>query len=142
MESQAHREMKSIARHRLEEEQYSVVEEPLIPPAIWMSWSAYRPDLLGYRRSSAGEEVVIVECKTRPNARRLRSKNYGSLWFQPTLQREGSVRRILAVPRGKLKALDMRVRREWEIWVLGQVDVSLRLPRLAWAPKKICYLPS
>ena len=122
--------MKAVVRHELERESYSVVEEPLRPPARWMSWETYRPDLLGYRQSTGGEEVTIVECETRPSTRRMRSKNYASLWFQPTLHREGSVRRILAVPRGKLGALDLRLRKDWEIWVLGGNGVSLRLPRI------------
>jgi hypothetical protein len=122
--------MKAVARQELEKEMYSVVEEPLYPPARWMSWETYRPDLLGYKQSATGEQVAIVECETRPNTRRVRSKNYASLWFQPTLYREGSIRRILAVPRGKLGSLDLRLRSDWEIWVLGGNGLSLRLPRL------------
>jgi hypothetical protein len=131
VESPLHRRMKAVVRGELEREQYSVVEEPLFPPVDWMSWSTYRPDLLGYRQGAAGEELAIAECETRPSTRRFRSKNYSSLWFQPTLHHEGSIRRILAVPRGKLGALDMNLRREWEIWVLSENGVSLRLPRLA-----------
>jgi hypothetical protein len=122
--------MKSVARQELETEDYSVVEEPLYPLADWMSWSAYRPDLLGYRESVSGEELAIVECETRPSMNRFRSKNYSSLWFQPRLLREGSIRRILAVPKGRLGAVDMRLREDWEIWVLGERGVSVRMPRL------------
>ncbi len=61
-----------------------------------------------------------MECETYPNMRRFGSKNYASVWFQPYLFRRGSVRRILAVPQGKSRGVDMRLRREWEIWVLGQ----------------------
>jgi hypothetical protein len=51
--------------------------------------------------------------------RRFTSKNYSSLWFQPSVLSAGSLRRILAVPRGKLGAVDLRLRRGWEIWVIG-----------------------
>jgi len=118
-ESPAHRSMKTIVRADLERERYAVVEEPLFPPGRKASWTSYRPDLLGYRSEAEAEELVLVECETRPNMKRFRSKNHCSVWFQPYLFRRGSVRRILAVPQGKLRAVDMRLRDKWEIWVLG-----------------------
>jgi hypothetical protein len=39
--------MKAIVKHELEHERYAVVEEPLFPPGDKVSWSSYRPDLLG-----------------------------------------------------------------------------------------------
>ncbi len=118
-ESSVHRSMKRIVRGELERERYTVVEEPLYPPGRRVSWSAYRPDLLGYRRDGEGEEIVVVECETRPNMRRFGRKNYSSVWFQPYLFRNGSVRRILAVPQGRMGKVDMKIRDEWEVWVLG-----------------------
>lgn len=75
---------------------------------------------MGFRAKEMREEVAIVECETRPRMKRFASKNYGSLWFQPSLMSEGSIRRILAVPRGKLGSLDLKLRHGWEIWVIGQ----------------------
>ncbi len=119
-ESLVHRSMKAIVRTELERERYAVVQEPPFPPEGKVSWSAYRPDLLGYRSEGGAEEIVLVECETRPNMKRFHSKNHSSVWFQPYLFRKGSVRRILAVPQGKLRAVNMRLRDDWEIWVLGQ----------------------
>ena len=118
-ESSVHRSMKAIVRAELERERYAVVEEPLFPPGRKASWTSYRPDLLGYRSDEGAEELVLVECETMPTMRRFGSKNHSSLWFQPYLFKRGSVRRILAVPQGKLRAVDMRLRDKWEIWVLG-----------------------
>ena len=118
-ESSVHRSMKGIVRAELERERYAVVEEPLFPPGRKASWTSYRPDLLGYRSDEGTEELVLVECETRPSMRRFGSKNHSSVWFQPYLFRRGSIRRILAVPQGKLRAVDMRLRDKWEIWVLG-----------------------
>ncbi len=120
MESSKHRRMKNIVREQLEGEGFRVVEEPLFPLVDWISWSAYRPDLLGYREKGEREEVAVVECETHPSAKRFASKNYSSLWFQPTILKEGSIRRILAVPAGKLRSLDLGLRKSWEIWVIGQ----------------------
>ena len=96
-----------------------MVEEPLFAPGPRASWISYRPDLLGYKSERGVEELVLVECETRPNMKRFGAKNHSSVWFQPHLFREGTVRRILAVPQGKLGLVDMRVRQEWEVWVLG-----------------------
>ena len=118
-ESELHRSMKLMVKKQLEVDSYRVVEEPLFPPTSWLHWERYRPDLLGYRWDDDTEQVVIVECETHPSNRKMAGKNYGSLWFEPSVLRQGSLRRILAVPRGKLSSLDLGMRHEWEIWVLG-----------------------
>lgn len=120
--------MKAIVRQELEHERYAVVEEPLFPPGRKLSWSSYRPDLLGYRSEGGNEEVVLVECETHPNMRRLGAKNTFSVSFQPHLFRSGAVRRILAVPQGKLGAVDMRIRDRWEIWVVGESSPLDKFP--------------
>jgi hypothetical protein len=122
--------MKSIVREELERDNYLVVEEPLYPPARWISWSTYRPDLLGFKEGEHQEEVAVVECETHPSMRKFRSKNYSSLWFQPSLQREGSIRRILSVPSGKLGTVDLKLRSQWEIWVIGERGPTVKVPRL------------
>ena len=122
--------MKAVVRGELEKDGYGVVEEPLFPPAKWISWSTYRPDLLGFRAKDMKEEVAIVECETHPSTRRFVLKNYASLWFQPSVLSTGSVRRILAVPKGKLGAVDLRLRRGWEIWVIGPEGPLERIPTI------------
>lgn len=126
-ESTVYRRMKAIVKEELERENYRVLEEPLAPPSGRISWCAYRPDLLGYRLESGEEGLVIVECETHPSMRRFGMKNYASLKFQPFLFLNGSVRRILAVPQGKLAAVDVNLRKEWEIWILGSVRPVCRI---------------
>ena len=130
-ESQVHRSMKAIVKNELEEERYAVVEEPLYPPGEKVSWSAYRPDLLGYRSEDGTEELVLVECETHPNMRRLGAKNCSSVWFQPYLFRRGSVRRILAVPQGTLRSVDMKIRDKWEVWVVGANSAMEKFPTVS-----------
>jgi len=120
--------MKTIVRAELEHERYAVVEEPLYPPGKKAHWSSYRPDLLGYRSEGGVEELVLVECETRPNMKRLGAKNHSSVWFQPYLFRRGSIRRILAVPQGRLRAVNMKIRDEWEVWVLGDNSAMEKFP--------------
>jgi hypothetical protein len=123
--------MKAIVRQELEHERYAVVEEPLSPPGEKVSWSSYRPDLLGYRSADGTEELVLVECETRPNMRRLGAKNFSSVWFQPYLFWRGSVRRILAVPQGRLRSVDMKIRDRWEVWVVGTNSAMEKYPAFA-----------
>ena len=129
-ESQVHRSMKAIVRHELELERYAVVEEPLYPPRGKATWTSYRPDLMGYRSEGGTEQLVLVECETHPNMRRLGTKNFSSVWFQPYLFRRGSVRRILAVPQGRLRSVDMKIRDKWEVWVVGSNAPMAKYPAL------------
>lgn len=130
VESELHHSMKSIVRSELERERYLVVEEPLFPPTRRVSWAAYRPDLLGIRSDSDREELVIVECETHPNMKRFASKNFSSVWFEPTVYRDGSIRRILAVPAGSLHSVDLRLRKLWEIWLIGPTRASQKIPAI------------
>jgi hypothetical protein len=130
-ESDIHKSMKAIVRSELERENYSVVEEPLFPPGEKASWNSYRPDLLGYKSEGRDEELVLVECEAHPNMKRFGAKNHSSVWFQPYLFRRGSVRRILAVPQGKLGAVDLRVREKWEVWVLGGISTMEKFDTLS-----------
>jgi hypothetical protein len=122
--------MKAIVKSELIREAYAVIEEPLFLPGERVSWSSYRPDLLGYRSNGGTEELVLVECETRPNMRRLRSKQYRTVTFQTYLFRGGSLRKILAVPQGKLGSVDMRIRDEWEVWVVGSSSPMERFYRV------------
>ena len=107
-----------------------MIEEPLFPPGERVSWSSYRPDLLAYRTSGGSEELVLVECETHPNMRRLQAKRYRTVSFQTYLSRRGSLRRILAVPQGRLKMVDMKIRSEWEVWVVGSSSPMERFSRI------------
>ncbi len=119
-ESTMHKDMKRVVRSQLERDSYYLMEEPPSFHRGRLSWSRYRPDLLGYRRAGRKEELVIVECETHPNMQRFRTKRYDSLSLQSNLIASASVRRILAVPQGRLKRVDLRVRESWEVWVVGR----------------------
>lgn len=129
-ESRAHRSMKAIVKRELIHENYAAVEEPLSPQGGRVSWLSYRPDLLGYRCDGGTEELVLVECETHPNMRRLLAKRYRTVSLQTCLFRRGSMRKILAVPQGKLGSVDMRIRDEWEVWVVGPSSPMERFPRV------------
>ena len=122
--------MKAMVKGELERDRFAVVEEPSYPPGKKLRWTSYRPDLLGYRAEGGEEEVVLVECETHPNMRRLMSKNASSVWFQPHLFRRGAVRRVLVIPKGRLKSVDLRIRDRWEVWVVGGASPISKYPIL------------
>lgn len=117
MESALHRLMKGAASRELAGEGYTVFFEPPVAPSRFLSWEAYRPDVLGVRATGATQDYAIVECETRPSARRLSSKNFLSVEVQTRLNSDLSFRRILVVPRGSLACVQPSVRLEWEVWV-------------------------
>jgi hypothetical protein len=122
-----HRGMKAVVASELTKEGYEVVEEPLWPPNRLVSWEAYRPDLLGIAQTDSREEYALVECETRPTTKRLLAKNIWRVELQARIDRKPRLRRILVVPRGKLGALDLKLRRSCEIWVTDNADV-LKIP--------------
>ena len=140
-ESNLHRSMKRVVRAELESEGYLMVEEPLYPPSRRISWSAYRPDLLGIRRDRSTEEIVIVECETHPSMSRFRGKNYSSLCFQASILYDGRIRRVLAIPKGRLDAVDLRLRDEWEVWILGDVRPLMKLGTFGGPSPPIATVP-
>ena len=128
-ESKLHRNMKAVVASELAKEGYEVIEEPLRPPDQFVSWEAYRPDLLGLAvaEDRREEEYALVECETRPNTQRLLAKNIWRVQLQSKIDRPSRLRRILVVPRGRLGDVDLKLRRYCEIWVADQGDL-LKIP--------------
>jgi hypothetical protein len=122
--------MKESVSRELAEEGYSVFQEPPYAPSQFMSWASYRPDLFGIRASIERQEYALVECETKPSARKLSAKNFRSVNVQTRLNSELSVRKILVVPRGMLAAVDPSVRRTWEMWIYEGTTFQ-RLPRVS-----------
>jgi len=129
-ESPLHRSMKAVVASELVRNGYEVIEEPLWPPNRLVSWEAYRPDLLGIAQTDSREEYALVECETRPRTKRLLAKNIWRVELQSRIDRQPRLRRILVVPRGKLGALDLKLRRSCEIWVTDEDDI-LKIPTCA-----------
>jgi hypothetical protein len=128
-ESDLHRHMKALISKDLEGEGYWMMEEPLFPPGEEVSWFAYRPDLFGVRASGGSRDYVIVECETHPNMKRLLAKRFSSLSIQTQLARHCGLKKILAVPSGTLSAIDMGIRREWDVWIVGNRSL-MKIPAL------------
>jgi len=138
-ESSLHLAMKTLAYRSLSGEGYEVTFEPSYSPVSSIGWSRYRPDLFGVRETDEGSEFVLVECETHPQTKRIEQKEFLHVSFQSSLDHVRSLRRVLLVPRGRLSALEMRVRRNCEIWVTrvgpageeGVAELEMKVPRVA-----------
>ncbi|MBI2185459.1 MAG: hypothetical protein HYU39_10950 [Thaumarchaeota archaeon] len=127
-ESPIHKAPKETVARDLNNEGYRVFFEPLYSPLENIDWRRYHPDLLAVRKRPEGEDIVVVECETKPNIRRLESKNLASLRIQSKLFHQAHLRRILVIPAGRLGSLDLKVRREWEIWIVEKYGKPMKIP--------------
>jgi hypothetical protein len=127
-ESELHHRMKEGASEALAAEGYRVFFEPRFAPSRFLTWEAYRPDVFGVKSAAGRQEYAMVECETNPSTRKLVAKNFTSVDVQTRLNADFALRRILVVPRGRLRSLDPSVRLAWETWIYDGLGFQ-RLPR-------------
>src|SRR5207245_4333992 len=84
-------------------------------PTVQNCWGSSTPTL---RRSTPSSSA-----KPSPGPTRLLTKNIWRVELQSKIDRQPRLRRILVVPRGKLGALDPKLRRFCEIWVADKADI-------------------
>ncbi len=118
-ESDRHRFLKEAAVRVLEQEGFTIYLEPGWSPIEFLKWSRYRPDILAARRRGENNDYRLVECETKPRLRRILAKNTGSISVQATLLGKTQISKVLVIPTGTLKALDMKIRRNWTIWLIN-----------------------
>ena len=117
-ESELHRFLKRVAAEKLEKKGFSIYLEPEWPPIDLLEWQRYRPDIFGIRRRDRLDEYAFVECETNPNSKRILAKNVSSIVIQTRLLKDTKSRKILAIPRTKVAALDPSVMKLWEVWAI------------------------
>ena len=124
-ESNLHIFLKKRAIDYLSQEGYFTYLEPAWSPVSYVQWQNYRPDILGVKIHPTCSEYAFVECETRPRLERISKKKTASITLQSKLTGPTHLRLILAVPTGTLRALNMRVRRRWEIWIIDQISGAI-----------------
>ncbi|UCE10720.1 MAG: hypothetical protein JSW61_01955 [Candidatus Thorarchaeota archaeon] len=115
--------MKSTVSHELAEEGYIIHLEPWNPPLERLTWSCYRPDILGVKDREFRLKVALAECETNPSISRIRNKNtqVRRIVLQALLGETCELRLILAIPCGMLsRANHTPIRRLWEIWAINK----------------------
>lgn len=126
-ESEFHLRMKLAASSRLSEEGFVTFLEPPFSPEGLLSWSRYRPDVLGMKRSGNGLSCCFVECETNPSPLRLGRKRVSSVNFQSQLFEYSNIGFVLMIPEGQLRRVsDPSIRRSWNIWTYGRAGGRIR----------------
>lgn len=134
MESRLHELLKEAALTELGREGYYLYVEPSNPHSWRLSWSLYRPDILGTLANEAEFRFVLAECETNPRIRRIKgkiSKIKRNLTFQKRLNERSFLRLLLVIPAGMLyRVNNHEVRRLWEIWIVNYRGKIIRkIPR-------------
>ena len=115
--------MKSAVSSELERSGFVLHFEPFESPFERINWNRYRPDIFGVAAERAELRIVVAECETEPNVRRISNKTQKIrkwLRFQKKLNEEHDFCFLLAIPSGKLKKVNtIAVRRFWDIWILN-----------------------
>jgi hypothetical protein len=105
-------------------EGYILYAEPLGSPVKRISWSAYRPDLLGLQVTHNTFKLVFVECETVPTKTRVNQKTErikASFRFQKRLHESHHLRSLLIIPPLTFNKINCKtIRRFWEIWIINQ----------------------
>ena len=129
MEGSFHKFLKDRVADELQKQNHSIYYEPLESPLERLWWDYYRPDLLALKRLSLELKIVLVECETRPNMKRLLKKTEKIQHFlslQKVLDEKASITPLLVIPPFNLsKIISCRVRQFWEIWIINDVGKIL-----------------
>ena len=75
-EGRLHKLLKNSATKKLLVQNYRLCYEPLESTLSRLSWYSYRPDILGVLLDEDDLRVVLVECETKPDKKRVLEKFY------------------------------------------------------------------
>jgi len=133
-ESKIHKLLKQIVANELEKNHFTTYQEPLESPYNNLWWQSYRPDVLATKNTERLFEVVLVECETKPDKKRVLTKMstiQNNLTLQKRLFEKTRFHPILAIPPDNLaKILCCKVRNFWTIWIINKLGkISQKIPR-------------
>lgn len=126
--------MKQIVARELQNQNYTTYYEPLESPYPNLWWDSYRPDILATKYCKNNLNVVVVECETKPNMKRVLRKTAKikkNLSLQKRLYENSVILPLLVIPSFNLiKILCSIVRNFWEIWIINTLgEIKHKLSR-------------
>jgi hypothetical protein len=125
MEGRLHKLLKHAVAKDLKCQKYTLYYEPPESPINRLLWHSYRPDILGVLLKGSNLRVVLVECETKPNQKRVLIKTAQirrALSIQKQLNENHSIIPLLAIPSMNLHKVNfLEVRRFWEIWIVNRI---------------------
>jgi hypothetical protein len=123
-EGQLHKLHKESVAEELQKQNYTIYFEPLESPLKLLCWHSYRPDILAIKQSNPTQKIVLVECETHPNRKRVLTKKKQikkNIALQKQLLKNTTVLPLLVIPPNNLqKMISSPIRRFWEIWIINE----------------------
>lgn len=123
-EGELHKLHKETVAKELQKENYIIYYEPLESPLKLLWWHSYIPDVLAIKKSGTSKKIVLVECETHPNRKRVLTKKKQikkNLSLQKLLLENVSFLPLLVIPPDNLeKMIFSSIRKFWEIWIINQ----------------------
>lgn len=135
-EGSLHKLHKQKVAEELQKQDYGIHFEPWESPLDLLWWQSYKPDILAFKQSNSCRKIVLVECETRPNRKRVLTKTSQikkNLAIQKQLFENTMILPLLAIPPNNLQRIMFSsIRKFWEIWIInkgGQIEHKiLRAP--------------
>ena len=117
--------MKQTVAKELQSQNFTTYYEPLDSPYRNLWWDCFRPDVLAVRYCNGDQKVVLVECETKPNKKRMLKKTAKirrNLSLQKRLYKRAHIFPLLVIPPFNLsKVLCSEIRRFWDIWIVNRL---------------------
>ena len=134
-EGKFHKLMKHIVAKELQKQDYLTCYEPLESPYRHLCWDSYRPDILATKFCKQNLQIVLVECETKPNKKRILKKTDNikkNLSLQKRLYQNSRILPLLVIPSFNLvKIICATVRRFWEIWIVNRLgEIKHKISRV------------
>jgi hypothetical protein len=134
-EGTLHKLHKQAVAEELQKKNYGIHFEPWESPLDLVWWRSYKPDILAVKQSNSSQRIILVECETKPNLKRVLSKTkqiQKNLEVQKQLFENTLILPLLVIPPNNLqKMLFSTIRKFWEIWIISQEgQIKHKIPRV------------
>ena len=133
-EGSLHKLHKQSVAQELQNQAYGIYFEPWESPLDLLWWQSYKPDILAIKQADSGRRIVLVECETKPDRRRVLAKTRQikkNLAVQKQLLENTMILPLLVIPPNSLqKIMFSHIRKFWEIWIVNQEgQIKHKIPR-------------
>lgn len=134
-EGKLHKLHKQATAEELEKQSYGIYYEPWESPLDLLWWTAYKPDILAIKQTNSYKRIILVECETKPNRKRVLNKTRQikkNLEIQNQLFENTMILPLLIIPPNNLqKIVFSQIRKFWEIWIINQEgEIKHKIPRI------------
>ena len=135
LEGVFHVVLKNAAVRELKKEGYKLYIEPREPPLERLIWSLYRPDIFALIVKNHELKMILIECETTPNYKRIMKKTLKiikTINLQKALNEKHVINYLLLIPPQSFKKVNsLPIRRFWDIWIINKKgEIYCKIPSL------------